>query len=195
MRKRPSLTVVYHQGKGITDLRPEMPDVGSYYDLVDELLEACSRHGVVPDENGVPDDVDYVPVDAYAPGNDGFVRLEVCHARALTRAWLADLMAVLRRFAPWGVILNNLGRGTVIVYGDSLHLEGEHYQGCRTLEDVVTRAAEDLALGDAGLKHLEKCQRLKDLSLFDTRTTRAGILALKKKLPKCYFGCVYDVNG
>jgi hypothetical protein len=38
---------------------------------------------------------------------------------------------------------------------------------------------------DAGLEHLKNLTRLKELDLYDTKVTAAGVAELQKALPKC----------
>jgi hypothetical protein len=58
----------------------------------------------------------------------------------MTEHWLLDLMKGLRNHAHWGVGINSIVNGYMLVFEDRLMVTGPKLQGCRFVKDVIDRA-------------------------------------------------------
>jgi hypothetical protein len=129
----------------------EMP--GSlYYTARNAVVRACRRHGPVgpmgevafPEagskarprwERGDPNPVYFVVDDWY--NHEMYLYMEFVDTAGCTGKWLEDVTAALRSFRGWGIGVNSLPNGYLLIFADRLLVRGPQFRGCRDAASVA----------------------------------------------------------
>jgi Leucine-rich repeat (LRR) protein len=146
--KTSAIPIIYYEAARIPDDRPGAGSVepDQFWEVREAINDVCRNHGSVGDDHvNLADEYDYWVVDDQY-NDERYQYVEIIQPEAMTEAWLMDLMAALRQQPHWGVGINNIGEGYILVFGDHLMVTGPVFNGCTTIDDLVERAQRALSL-------------------------------------------------
>jgi hypothetical protein len=93
----------------------------------DDLFEAW--------EPGDDEPVYWVVDDQY--NDDQYLYLEFQDPVGFSPKWLEDITATLRQYPGWGIGVQSLTEGYLLIFADRLLVKGPGFQGCRNAAEVV----------------------------------------------------------
>ena len=64
--------------------------------------------------------------------------IEIIDATGCTACWLEELTAAIRKFPGWGVGVNCIPLGYLLIFADRLMISGSFFRGCKSAADVLT---------------------------------------------------------
>jgi hypothetical protein len=110
----------------------------TFWRVRDQVLSATRAYGRTGPEDGhTPTPEFWLVEDQY--NDDLYQIMEIYDPNALTRDWLADIVAVLKRNMGWAVALG-LGDCSILIYSDRLLVPADKFTDCMTVDSVIDAA-------------------------------------------------------
>lgn len=114
------------------------------------IVRTCRRHGPVGPlgmlplrrrstiddwERGDVNPVYWIMDDQF--NDEAYLYMEFVDPRGCTNTWLEDVATTLSKLAGWGIGVNGLRDGYLLIFADRLLVKGQQFRGCRNAERVV----------------------------------------------------------
>jgi hypothetical protein len=89
------------------------------------------------------DPCDYFLVDDQY-NHEQYLYLEIYATERLSLSLLVDVVAALRDHPGWGVTVNNIDRGVMLIFSDKVMVTGPVFARCKSIESVLRTARRNL---------------------------------------------------
>ena len=114
------------------------------------IVRTCRRHGPVGPfgvfplrsgrdisdwERGDDNPVYWIVDDQY--NDEAYLYMEFVDPLGFTNKWLEGITKTLTRLSGWGIGVNSLRQGYVLIFADRLLVKGPQFRGCRNAESIV----------------------------------------------------------
>jgi hypothetical protein len=123
-----------------------------YQTVRNAVVRTCRRHGptgplgelrldkpnlnIIEDwQDGDEDPVYWVVDDQY--NDERYLYMEFEDSQALSPNWLEDVTETLRRYPGWGIGVDSLADGYILIFADRLMVTGQPFNRCKAAMDVV----------------------------------------------------------
>jgi len=152
MTRLQKLAVEHFRTKRIPNPSPsgELP-WGLYQTVRNCLVRTCRRHGPTGPLGEFPLETDSHDISDWGRGDDKhmywivddqyndemYLYLEFVDASACSPQWLQDVTAALRSFPGWGIGVNGLPKGYLLIFANRLLVKGPLFRGCRDAANVI----------------------------------------------------------
>lgn len=132
-----------------------------YHTVRNAMVKCCRRHGPVGPlgilpisfwgsynvfkwKKGDPDPWYWIIDDQY--NEELYLYAEILKKDALTLPWLHDVGKTLSKYPGWGMGINNIKNGYVLVFANKLMVHGEAFANCNSVDAVVSAAQSSMFL-------------------------------------------------
>jgi hypothetical protein len=93
-------------------------------------------------EEGDEDPIYWVVDDQY--NDERYLYMEFEDPVGFSPKWLEDVTATLRRFRGWGIGVDSLAKGYLLIFTDRLLVNGPGFKRCRDAADVIEAARKQI---------------------------------------------------
>lgn len=99
--------------------------------------ESCDEWGP-----GDKNSVYFIVHDQY--NDEMYLYMEFENPEAFTAEWLEDITGTLAKFPGWGIGVDSLRKGYILIYADRLLVKGPGFKNCRDIGAVIKVARKQI---------------------------------------------------
>src|SRR5262249_23044366 len=130
-----------------------------YHTTRNAVVRTCRRHGATGPLGERPLSLDYLnSAEAWEPGDDKpiywivddqynhemYLYMEFEAVSAFCEEWLIDITTTLAEFPGWGIGVDSLTSGYILIFADRLLVSGPGFKRCRDAVSVINAAKSQI---------------------------------------------------
>jgi hypothetical protein len=152
MTQLTKISVQHYRTKRVPNPSPtgELP-WRQYQTVRNTIVRTCRRHGPTGPLGEFPLDKEDADLIDWEPGDDNpvyyivddqyndemYLYMEFVDPKGFKKAWLEDITETLRQFPGWGIGVNSLQKGYIIIFANKLMVTGPLFRGCRNAISII----------------------------------------------------------